>query len=363
MKKNKTIIGLLALSILSASSASYAKRGPGAQAISVVTETVAIHQVSQSLSLVGKLEADQSVVMASEVSGIVDEIHVTANEKVPQGQVLILLNDDKARASVAEAKAYLRDEKRILTEFQRLASSNAITKTEIDAQKTSVDIANARLDAANASLNDLHIEAPFSGTVGLIDFSRGKLVNVGTELLTLDDLSVMQLDLQVPEHYLSMLEKGMAVTAKTSAWGNRLFEGEVVAVDTRVNQETLNLRVRIHFQNQENRLKPGMLAQANMAFPPIEAPIIPVQALEYSGTKRFVYVIDENNKAHRTEVFLGARVGNQVVIEQGVEIGQRIVVQGIVNMRDGSSVQEVKAEPTAQRTETMTEIVSEKEAS
>lgn len=80
-----------------------------------------------------------------------------------------------------------------------------------------------------------------------------------------------------------------------------------------------------------------------MEFPPIEAPIIPVQALEYSGTKRYVYVIDENNKAHRTEVFLGARVGNQVVIENGLDIGKRIVVQGIVNMRDGVSVSEVDA--------------------
>ncbi|MGR5350567.1 efflux RND transporter periplasmic adaptor subunit [Vibrio mediterranei] len=350
--KNKTIIGLLALSILSVSPATFAKRNAGAQAISVVTEPVAVHQVSQSLSLVGKLEAEQSVVIASEVNGIVDEIRVTANQTVEKGQSLVLLNDDKARAAVAEAKAYVRDQKRILAEFERLVDRNAITKTEIDGQKAAVEIGTARLDAANANLNDLHIEAPFSGTVGLIDFSRGKLVNVGTELLTLDDLSVMQLDLQVPEHYLPMLEKGMVVTARTAAWGTRVFSGKVVALDTRVNRETLNLRVRIHFENEDNRLKPGMLAQARMEFPPIEAPIIPVQALEYSGTKRYVYVVDDNNKAHRTEVFLGARVGNQVVIERGLDIGQRIVVQGIVNMRDGASVKEVESQPTAGRTST-----------
>jgi RND family efflux transporter MFP subunit len=123
----------------------------------------------------------------------------------------------------------------------------------------------------------------------------------------------------------------------------------VVAVDTRVNQETLNLRVRIHFQNEDNKLKPGMLAQARMSFPPMEAPIIPVQALEYSGTKRFVYVIDEQNKAHRKEVILGARVGNQVVIEKGIDIGERIVVQGIVNMRDGVKVSEVGSKPAPEQ--------------
>lgn len=84
-----------------------------------------------------------------------------------------------------------------------------------------------------------------------------------------------------------------------------------------------------------------MLVAADMDFPPVEAPIIPVQALEYSGTKRFVYVIGEDNKATRTEVFLGARIDNEVVIDKGIEIGQKIVVQGIVNMRDGVLVQEL----------------------
>ncbi|KOO11226.1 hemolysin D, partial [Vibrio xuii] len=119
------------------------------------------------------------------------------------------------------------------------------------------------------------------------------------------------------------------------------FEGEVVGIDSRINEETLNLRVRIHFDNAERKLKPGMLVSANMDFPAIEAPIIPVQALGYSGTKRYVYVVGSDNKAKRTEVVLGARVDNLVVIEKGLDIGQKIVVQGIVNMRDGASVKEL----------------------
>lgn len=161
-------MGLLALSILCVSPATLAKGKAGARAVSVVTEQVAIHQVSQSLSLVGKLEADESVIISSEVNGIVDRIQVTANQTVEKGQLLVQLNDDKALAAVAEAKAYVRDQKRILAEFQRLVDRNAITKTEIDAQKAAVDIGNARLDAANANLNDLYIEAPFAGTVVLL---------------------------------------------------------------------------------------------------------------------------------------------------------------------------------------------------
>ncbi|MGD8173358.1 efflux RND transporter periplasmic adaptor subunit [Vibrio sp. TRT 21S02] len=340
MKQTFTL-GVLLFSLFSVAPSAYAARPGGNTAITVVTEQVQTHQVSQSLTLVGKLEAEQSVMIAPEVAGKVEKIAVKANQDVQKGQLLIQLDDDKAKAAVAEAKAYLSDEQRKLKEFQRLVKRNAITQTEIDAQKASVAIAQARLDAANANLNDLHIRAPFSGTVGFIDFSRGTLVSVGSDLLTLDDLSVMQLDLQVPERYLSMLSKGMAVVATSSAWGEQIFMGKIVGVDSRINRETLNLRVRIHFPNDEGLLKPGMLVSSTLAFPPIEAPIIPVQALEYSGTKRYVYVVNAEGVAKRSEVLLGARIDNQVVINQGLEIGDKIVVQGIVNMRDGAKVTEL----------------------
>ncbi len=334
-----------ALSLALCGSGAVSAAGPRApSAISVVTDLVQVHQVSQSLSLIGKLEAEQSVVISPEVSGKVDTIAVKANQEVKKGQLLVQLDDNKSRASVAEARAYLRDEKRKLAEYERLSKRNAITQTEIDAQKTSVDIAQARLEAAEANWADLHIKAPFAGTVGFIDFSRGKIVSSGTELMTLDNMELMQLDLQVPERYLSMISKGMKVTGMTHAWPNKPFEGQVVGVDTRVNSATLNLRVRIHFANKERLLKPGMLVSASLAFPAVEAPIIPVQALEYSGTKRYVYVVSDDNKATRTEILLGARVENQVVVEQGLDIGQRIVVQGTVNMRDGAQVKEVTTE-------------------
>lgn len=339
--KSITLAVLLACTL---STPSYANKSRGNQSVAVVSEEVATHEISQSLSLIGKLEAAESVIISPEVSGKIDRIAIKANQEVKKGQLLIQLNDDKASAAIKEAQAYLNDEKRKLKEFQRLAKKNAITQTEIDGQKASVDIAEARLEAANANLSDLHISAPFSGTVGFIDFSRGKMVNVGTELLTLDNLSLMQLDLQVPERYLSMLSTGMKVDAMSQAWGKTVFSGKVVGIDSRINAETLNLRIRIEFPNKDLKMKPGMLMAAELDFPAINAPIIPVQALEYSGTKRYVYVIGDDNKVTRTQVTLGARVENRVVIESGLEIGQDIVVQGLVNMREGVTVKLLEQE-------------------
>ncbi|WP_413698605.1 efflux RND transporter periplasmic adaptor subunit [Psychromonas sp. KJ10-10] len=203
---------------------------------------------------------------------------------------------EKHRYALIEARAYLEDEKRKLNEYKRLAKSNAVTQSVLDTQASLVNIAEARYSAMDTEAKYHQLLAPFSGTIGLIDFSRGQMVTVGSELLTLDDLSVMQLDLQIPERYLSMLSKGMQVQAKSRAWPDEVFNGEVVAIDSRINSDTLNLRIRVQFDNPENHLKPGMMMSAKLVFPVIKEPIIPVQALEYSGTKRFVYVVTEKNK-------------------------------------------------------------------
>ncbi|WP_036823113.1 efflux RND transporter periplasmic adaptor subunit, partial [Photobacterium sanctipauli] len=297
----------------------------------------------QSLSLVGKLEAQRSVNVATQVAAKVDRIVVGVNSKVEKGELLVQLDDAKARAAYEEAQAYLNDEKRKYTEFKSLVGRGAITQTELDAQLASVSIADARLKAAKAELDDHAINAPFAGTVGLVDFSEGHMLTVGSELFSLDDLSTMRLDIQVPEQYLSFLTEGMTVSATSQAWLNHKFKGEIQAIDSRVQADSLNIRVRVRFDNTEGKLKPGMLMAATIGFEPQEAAIVPVQALEYSGTKRFVYLVDEAGKAHRTEVQLGTRVENEVVIESGVAVGDRIVVQGLVNMRDGVQVNDMTA--------------------
>ncbi|MFQ6370180.1 efflux RND transporter periplasmic adaptor subunit [Shewanella sp. YIC-542] len=314
-----------------------------ARIIPVVTAIVENKALSADIKLVGKLAAEHSVYIAPQVTGKIAAISVRSNQQVSAGQQLLKLEDAKAVAAVMEAKAYLADEQRKLQEYEKLAHSDAITQTEIDAQRASVDIATARLASAEADLAYHHIKAPFNGVVGLVDFSLGKMVTQGTELLSLDDLSVLRLDLQVPEAHLSQLSLGMLVSARSAAWPGETFSGKVVAIDPRINEETLNVRTRVQFSNPQHKLRPGMMLEATMSFAPEHHPVIPVQALEYSGTKRFVYKVDDTLKAQRTQVQLGARIDNLVLITDGLQPGDQIVVQGLVNIRDGM---QVKPQPT-----------------
>ncbi len=317
------------------------------RATPVGAEFVRSYDLAPKLTLVAKLAAQQSVMIKPEVSGKVDKILVSSNQVVKAGQPMVALDSNKANATLAEARAYLNDEKRKEREYTRLVKKNAITQTELNAQKASVDIANARLNGALADLSYLQINAPFDGTIGFISFSKGKMVSSGEELFSLDNLNKMRLDLQVPEKYLSQLNVGTKVSAQSRAWKQN-FTGKITHINSRINESTLSVPVRVEILNPEKKLKPGMLMSATIELPVINQPIIPVQALEYSGTKRYVYVVS-NGKVQRTEIRLGARIDDSIVVESGLEIGQQIVTEGLVNMRDGIAVDVIKdTQPTAQ---------------
>ncbi|MBV7314968.1 efflux RND transporter periplasmic adaptor subunit [Shewanella sp. NIFS-20-20] len=312
--------------------------------VAVITAPVTSQSLQQELSLIGKLEAYQSVWVAPQITGKIATINTKENQQVKQGDLLLSLEDSRARATVAEAEAYLADQQRKLNDFIKLSHSNAITQSEIDAQRTQVDIASARLSAASSDLNYHYLRAPFTGHTGLIDFSEGKMVNAGTELLTIDNLSRLKLDIAVPEKYLSQLHIGMAITASSDAWPQQVFNGKVNAIDPRVDANSLNITIRVEFQNPDTRLMPGMMMKALLAFQPVTAPAIPVQALEYSGTKRFVYVVNDQQQVSRQQVVLSHRIDDSVLIESGLKVGDEIVVQGLVNMRDGISIHSLKTE-------------------
>lgn len=322
--------------------------------IMVKTMAVSSRAIQPRLDVVAYLSAEQGIVVAPQISGRIAEFAVGSNQKVEKGQLLVRIDDAESLANVAEAQAYLSDEQRKLAELKRLIHKGAVTQSEIDAQQASVAMAQAQLQRVQAQLDYHYLRAPFAGTVGLIDHSVGALVDSGDSLMSLDSLSTLRLDLAVPERYLAQLYSGLTVSATAKSWPSQQFNGVIEAVDPHVSKQSLNLKVRVRFENPEGKLKPGMMLAATLEFDPIEEAVIPVQALEYSGTKRFVYVVDNESHAQRREVTLGERVETQVAIRSGIDIGERIVVEGIVNIKPGATVTELhndSSEVTSKETE------------
>lgn len=316
---------------------------PGRQ-VPVRSTLVEATRAEPRLRLSGTLEANHSVVISPEVTGRILDIPVQAGQQVAAGAVLVRLDAQKQQAERAELAASLRDEERKLRDMRRLVSRGAVTQSELEGQEASVAMARARLDGADYELSLRTLIAPFAGTVSLIDLSRGALVSSGATLLHLDDLQTLRLDLAVPERYLAMLQRGMAVEASSSAWPDEQFKGEVSAVDSRVSEGSQNIRVRIQISNPDARLKPGMLLEVALALPAREVTRIPSQAVEYAGAERFVYRLEADGKVRRIPVQLGELHGETVWILTGLSAGERVIVEGLVNLRDGVSVRDLAQE-------------------
>ncbi|ADN75497.1 efflux transporter, RND family, MFP subunit [Ferrimonas balearica DSM 9799] len=328
-----------------ASAGADAGKKPGARPVEVETGTVAALELPQHLALVANLEAWQAVTIAPEVSGRLVALMVDSGDKVKQGQVLARLDDLQQTAQRDEARAYLAEAKRLLAERRRLADKGAISASELAAQEAEVAMADARLASAEAELAKRTLRAPFDGVVGLVSHAPGAQVVSGEALMTLDELNRLRLDLAVPQRYLAALQPGQQVSARIDAYPELGFDGTLVALDSRVNANDMTVAARFAFDNRDGYLKPGMLSRIDFALPTEVRPVIPVQAMEYSGSDRFVYIVDDNNVAHRTLIEPGVRQGNTVAVESGLEVGARIVVKGLVSIKDGSTVHEVAAAP------------------
>ncbi|WP_421185246.1 efflux RND transporter periplasmic adaptor subunit [Aeromonas hydrophila] len=314
---------------------------PQPRQVNIRAQTVSQSLAEPSIKLVSKLAANRSVVISPEVTGRIVKIAVRSGQQVKQGDVLIALDAGKQQAELAEQSASVRDESRKLRDMRRLVARGAITTSELEGQEATVAQAQARADAAKYELSLRTLLAPFDGSVSLIDLSEGALVNSGDTLLHLDELAKLRLDLAVPERYLSLLRPGMAVTATSSAWPDQSFRGVLETLDSRVSNDTQNIKARVIIPNPDGQLRPGMLLNVELSLPPQKMTLIPVQSVEYAGEQRFVYRLESNGKVKRVPVVLGDTHGEEVWVTEGLKVGDRIVVEGLVNLRDGVSVHDL----------------------
>ena len=234
-----------------------------------------------------------------------------------------------------------RDEARKLRDMRKLVARGAVTTSELEGQEATVAQAQARVDAARYELSLRTLAAPFDGTVSLIDLSEGALVNSGDVLLHLDELAKLRLDLAVPERYLSLLRPGMAVTATSSAWPDQSFSGVLETLDSRISSDTQNIKARVILPNTGGQLRPGMLMNVDLSLPPQKMTLIPAQSVEYAGEQRFVYRLEADGRVKRVPVELGDTHGEAVWVLKGLNVGDRIAVEGLVNLRDGAQVRDL----------------------
>jgi membrane fusion protein (multidrug efflux system) len=284
------------------------------------------------IDVIGTAKARRSVTLTSDSTELITSINFTSGQYVRQGSVLAVLKSDEQRAEVVNAQAALNKAKSDYDRFAELGRRGFAPRASIDQYRAAFEQARANLQAAQARLRDRVIRAPFSGTVGLSDAAPGMLITPGTPIATLDDLSVVNVDFDVPERFLGNVRPGTGIESTAEAYPNEIFRGSISRIDTRVKPETRAVTARAEFVNPGGRLKPGMLMKVGIAQGLMASVAVPESAVQYEGDQAYVFGIarqGERTVAVRKTVIAGAREAGFIQILEGLKPGDRIVADGL----------------------------------
>jgi membrane fusion protein, multidrug efflux system len=311
--------------------------GKGGRSVAVITTHPAKKEFAYEVEALGTLRANESVDITAKVADRVAAIRFTEGQQVRKGDVLVELDNTEARADLAAAEAAASDSRSQYKRSQELFQTKALSEAQLDQLQATLLANEARVEAARSRLHDRVITAPFNGRVGLRNVSLGGLVNPGAVITTLDDLSVVKLDFAVPEIFLSTLQPGLTVQARSTAYSEATFSGRVSGVDTRVDPTTRSVAIRALIDNRDGRLRPGMFMTVKLVRSEGQSLMLPEQAIVPENEQHFVYVVADG-KAHKREVKIGRRRPGEVEVLQGLSADDGVVVDGTLNLRDGVPV-------------------------
>lgn len=321
-------------------------RPAGMREVPVLTAQPKLKDFALEVEALGTVRAKESVDITAKVADRVAAIHFEEGKQVRKGDVLVELDNEEARADLAAAEAAERDSRSQFKRSKELFQTQALSEAQLDQLEATMLANQARVAAARSRLNDRIIRAPFDGRVGLRNVSLGSLVSPGGVITTLDDLSIVKLDFAVPELFLSSLKPGLTIEAQSNAYPNTTFKGRVDSVDTRVDPTTRAVVVRALVDNKDSRLRPGMFMTLQLVRSAGQALMLPESAIVPEDSKHFVFVVADS-RAQKREITIGRRRPGEVEILKGVTEDEVVVIDGTLNLHDGTPVA-ARAEPAAQ---------------
>ena len=316
----------------------------GGPVIPVVASPSRIEHLSLEVEALGTARASESIDVTSKVSNVVTAIRFTEGQQVRKGDVLVELDGAQARADLAVADAALKESASQLQRSRELYETKVLSDQQIEQIESTYSANVARVAAARSRLSDTIIRAPFDGRVGLRRASVGGLVAPGTVITTLDDTSTIKLDFTVPERVVAAMKPGLTLEARSVASPDRVFEGKVASVDSRVDPNTRSVIVRALVPNGEGLLKPGMFLNVHLSRGTADVLVVQEESLVPGQGDVFVYVV-QDGKASKRRIQTGQRAVGTVQVTDGLQAGEIVVTEGTQKLRDGVSVS--VTEPTA----------------
>ncbi|HAN99513.1 MAG TPA: efflux RND transporter periplasmic adaptor subunit [Planctomycetaceae bacterium] len=312
-----------------------------------VTE-VTRRDVIETRRFVCRIRSCRHIEVRALEGGYLEEICVREGEEVKQGELLFrilpTLYQARLNAEIAEAER-LRIE---LTNAQSLLEKKVLSEQAVALKQAELAKAQAQVELAKAELGFAQVVAPFDGIVDRQMTQLGSLIEEGDVLTTLSDNSVMWVYFNVPEaqylEYMAELKRQSddegELTIELKLANGELFPqpGEIGAIEADFDNRTGNIAFRADFPNPDRLLRNGQTGTILMHEPMRDVIVIPQRATFEVLAKQYVYVVDEQGVVRQRDITVRSEQDDIYVIEEGLEEGERIVLEGIRQVRDGDRI-------------------------
>lgn len=307
---------------------------------------------------IASVEPFTTVTIQSRVSGQLQKVHIVPGQDVKKGELLFEIDPRPSAAALASAKASLSQGEAeaswAQSDFKRteeLMQSKVATQLEYDQKKSAMGVAQAKIDAAKAAIETATLDLEFTKIYSPIDGRAGKLLadqgNIikadDTPLLTINQLQPIYVAFAVPEQDLERVRKfnqpgkPPVVTVSVPGDPNDSESGQLSFVDNQVDTETGTIRLRATFSNESRRLWPGSFMQAALNLTvEKDRVVIPSRAVQVGQQGTFVFILKSDMTVEMRPVTVGRTIGDDSVIDSGVEYSERVVTEGQLRLVPGA---------------------------
>ena len=312
-------------------------------------------------SYVADVQALRNVELRARVPGFLEKIYADEGKTVTKGQLLFKISQEEYAAELAKAKANLQnaiaqtkaselevDRLRVLVNKNVLAASELeVSLAKLVAVKSRIEEARSAEVNATMRLSYTSIRAPFDGIIDRIPLKTGSLINHGTLLTTVSDVSSVYVYFNVSEGEYLEYVKSKGDDTTQSQRSVRLIladgspyphEGAIETMDGEFTASTGSIAFRARFPNPNKLLKHRATGRISLSNVLKDALMVPQKAVFEIQDKNYVFVVDDNNQVHLKNFVPKLRFSYYYVVASGLEVGDRIVYEGIQNLRDGMQI-------------------------
>ncbi|NNF33472.1 MAG: efflux RND transporter periplasmic adaptor subunit [Saprospiraceae bacterium] len=284
----------------------------------------------------GTVIPNEDVEIKSEVAGRLEKLHLREGGYIRKGELIAKINDDELKARLKKIEFEEELAEQTETRQKKLLEINAISKEEYDMAVNRVNTLSADKELLMVELAKTSIMAPFSGRMGLKNISEGAYVTPGSVISSLVQTNPAKLDFSIPEKYANKIKVGQNVSF-TIDGDDEVMTAQVIAVDPRIDEDLRTLRIRSKTNNSDGRLLPGMFIRVVIPLGNERSIMVPSESIIpiLKGKKLFVM---KDGLAREVEVKTGIRTDTDVQIEEGISVGDSIIVSSLMAVQKNTPV-------------------------